>query len=301
MLAFKAVTLDARPAIQPFLDEWALEHSDSSFGSLYIWAEGYSIKYAIEEDALFIQIRDGNKPLMQKPPFTRGKDADMTRPLLLAEQSFKEASAPVVYSSVSRAHMAAMEKAFPGKYEFKEKRGFFDYVYKSADLITLSGGKYHAKRNHISSFRANNAFSYERYTPRMLEECREMYSAWLSGKVIASPGLEQERLAVEAALLGAEALGFVGGVLRVNGAVEAFAFGERIGADMAIIHVEKANSDIRGLYPMINQQFIENEFYDVEWINREEDMGEPGLRKAKLSYHPARMVEKFSACIVRES
>ncbi len=82
---------------------------------------------------------------------------------------------------------------------------------------------------------------------------------------------------------------------RVFGKVEAFTFGERIAGDMAIIHVEKANGEIRGLYPFINQQFVENEFYDVKWINREEDMGEPGLRKAKESYRPARLVEKMAA------
>lgn len=297
MLNLKPVTLEARPQIQPFLDEWALEHSDSSFGSLYIWQKGYEISYDIVDDALFIYARDGEKPPILKPPYTMKQGEGMARALKTAEIYLGHIGVEVVYSSVSAAHKEAMEAAFPGKYVFEEKRDFFDYVYRSSDLIMLSGGKYHAKRNHISAFRSANDFSYERYSAaEHCKECMQMYELWLSGKDKTSPGLEQERLAVIAALQKADELGFVGGVARVFGKVEAFTFGERIG-DMAIIHVEKANGDIRGLYPFINQQFVENEFYDVSWINREEDMGEPGLRKAKESYRPARMVEKMAATL----
>ncbi len=295
MLNFKPVTLEARPQIQPYLDEWAIEHSDSSFGSLYIWQEAYDIRYDIVNDALFVHVRDGDKPPMLKVPFTRKRGEGMAGALETAEAFFAERGANAVYSSVSDSQMEAMEAAFPGKYVFEKKRDFFDYVYFSGDLIMLSGGKYHAKRNHISAFRSANEYVYERYSPEAHKrECVEMYEQWLSGKDRTSPGLEQERLAVMKALQSSDELGFVGGVIRVFGKVEAFTFGERIG-DMAIIHVEKANGDIRGLYPHINQQFVENEFYDVKWINREEDMGEPGLRKAKESYHPARMVEKMGA------
>ncbi len=297
MLDLKPVTLEARPQIQPFLDEWALEHSDSSFGSLYIWQEGYDIRYDIVNDALFLHARDGDKPPILRPPFTRKKGAGgMAAALETAEAYFAEIGAKVIYGSVAQSHKEAMEAAFPGKYVFEPKRDFFDYVYNSTDLILLSGGKYHAKRNHISAFRSANEFAYERYVQgEHCRECVEMYEKWLSGKDKTSPGLEQERHAVMLALQHADELGLVGGVIRVFGKVEAFTFGERIGGDMAIIHVEKANGEIRGLYPFINQQFVEHEFYDVKWINREEDMGEPGLRKAKESYHPARMVEKMGA------
>ncbi len=301
MLDLKPVTPSARPQIQPFLDEWAIEHSDSSFGSLCIWQEGYDIRYDIVDDALFLHSRDGDKPPILRPPFTLKKGVGMAKALVLAEAHFAEIGANVLYGSVAQAHMEAMEAAFPGKYVFEPKRDFFDYVYNSTDLILLSGGKYHAKRNHISAFRSANAdeFAYERYDKAAhCKECMEMYELWLSGKDKTSPGLEQERLAVIQALINADELGLVGGVIRVFGKVEAFTFGERIAGDMAIIHVEKANGDIRGLYPFINQQFVENEFYDVRWINREEDMGEPGLRKAKESYRPARMVEKMAAKLV---
>ena len=300
MLDFKPVTLGAKPQIQPFLDEWAIEHSDSAFGSLCIWQEGYDIRYDIVDGALFLHSRDGDKPPILRPPFTRKKGADMAKALMLAEAYFARLGSAVLYGSVAQAHREAMESAFPGKYVFEKKPDFFDYVYNSTDLILLSGGKYHAKRNHISAFRSANEFAYERYAQGVhCKECMQMYELWLSGKDKTSPGLSQERLAVIQALKNADGLGLVGGVIRVFGKVEAFTFGERIG-DMAIIHVEKANGEIRGLYPFINQQFVENEFYDVKWINREEDMGEPGLRKAKESYHPARMVEKMSARPARE-
>ena len=84
----------------------------------------------------------------------------------------------------------------------------------------------------------------------------------------------------------------------VDGKLEAFTMGELINSNMALIHIEKANPNIRGLYPYINQQFILNEFENVEFVNREEDLGIPGLRKAKLSYHPVKFVEKYT---VREN
>ena len=129
----------------------------------------------------------------------------------------------------------------------------------------------------------------------MCQSCIEVYDEWKEGKDLSSEEFANERRSVALALGNMEALGLIGGAILINGEIKAFCVGERIREDIQLIHIEKADADINGLFTMINQQYVLNECKDVKYINREEDMGVEGMRKAKRSYYPEYMVKKYFA------
>ena len=172
-------------------------------------------------------------------------------------------------------------------------RDIADYIYETQALIELKGRKYHGKKNHINKFSKMYDWSYEAITPENTQECLDMLKKW-KAQNCATEDLEKhaEICVSEASLREREFLGLTGGLLRVDGQVVAFTVGEQIHPDTFCVHIEKAFADIKGAYSMINQQFLIHEAADCKYVNREDDVGDPGLRKAKLSYHPAFLEEK---------
>ena len=126
-----------------------------------------------------------------------------------------------------------------------------------------------------------------------LHECMALYNDWVETKDESTIEEYDERITVELAIKHMTELGLVGAAIRINGNIRAFTVGEHISEDLALIHIEKADAEINGLYPLINREFITHEFPNTKFVNREDDMGLEGLRKAKLSYQPLRMVEKY--------
>lgn len=191
-----------------------------------------------------------------------------------------------------------LEKLYPGKFEIKLNRDAFDYVYSSEKLINLSGKKLQPKRNHISYFKKNFNWSYEKITKETIHECLSMSEKWLSENLHKSAeDLEKELKIIRCAFENYDMLGYVGGLIRVDGEVIAYTMGEQLTENTFCVHIEKAFSSIRGAYPMINQQFVQNELSGYKFINREDDVGAENLRKAKLSYAPEILYEKYETRI----
>jgi hypothetical protein len=183
----------------------------------------------------------------------------------------------------------------PGKYEIVPDRDNSDYVYLAKDLINLSGNKYHRKKNHLHQFIKNHTFEYRPLDADLVKRVLGMQEAWCQiRECVLKPELLAEDFAVHEALTHFEKLGYQGGAILINSVVEAFSLGEPLNHDTAVIHIEKANPDILGLYAAINQLFCLNAWSKVTYINREQDMGVEGLRKAKDSYYPHHMVKKYT-------
>ena len=197
---------------------------------------------------------------------------------------------------VSSDDKKELEMLFPEKFNILLDRDGADYIYSSEDLISLAGKKYQPKRNHISFFKKNYNWSYESMSSDNVGDCYNMNVKWLekSGSIY-SEDLETELKIIRKVFENFEELGCKGAVIRVDGDVVAFAMGEEINTDTFCVHFEKAFSDLRGSYPMINQQFVENELSEYKFIDREDDLGLENLRKAKLSYHPVRLPDKYEA------
>ena len=161
--------------------------------------------------------------------------------------------------------------------------------------MTLAGRKYHGKKNHCNAFvKEYPDYVYEEMNRSNIDECIAFGDMWCERRMGDDPSLVCEKCAIHEALNNFEALKLRGGVIRIGGKVEAFSFGEKINDNTAVLHVEKANPEIRGLYSVINRDFAKNAWGDVTYLNREEDMGIEGLRMAKESYKPEFMVKKYS-------
>lgn len=178
--------------------------------------------------------------------------------------------------------------------ELVEDRDYFDYVYRREDLAELNGRKYHAKRNLIAQCMATYDCTYETFSPALIPEIRDMQERWCAEHSCkATVGLCNEYKAIIELLDHAAHLNLSGGTIRIGGRIEAYTLGSALNDRTFAVHVEKAMSRYKGLYQVINQQFCRHELKAYEFVNREQDVGSPGLRKAKESYFPDHFIKKY--------
>jgi len=297
MGSFEPITLKDRDRISRYLRIYPdNETSEYSFTNLFIWSGVENIEWRESDGIMCLRTWAGGvlRYLMAFAPEDRFNEA-----LDTAIATSAEAGRPFFMHSLPDWYREKMEAHMPGRFTFAREPHMDDYVYRAKDLIKLPGKKYHAKRNHINRFmnEYGGRYIYAPYEESMAGACMEIYNRWLSGQRDPAP-LCGERDSVACAIANAEALGVVGGVVLIDGVPQAFSLGERLTSDMAVIHIEKANPAIHGLFSVINRDFAANAFSDAAWINREEDMGDEGMKRAKLSYRPARMIEKYRAILV---
>lgn len=263
---------------QPMSCEYALSN-------LIGWSKHYGAQIAEIEGCLVAKIR-------KNEVFGFPKGDNWVQALAALK---KEYDYPSFYG-LTVEEKELIEKSFPGEYVFYPSRNSFDYIYRVSDLANLSGKKYHSKRNHISFFNKTYNWSYEEMNSDNLAECITMNEKWYELNIDKDPeGIEAEREVLNLSFENFEKFGFTGGLLRVDGEVVAFTFGEKLNENTFVTHFEKAFADIRGAYPMINNQFALNTINSFEFVNREDDIGSEGLRKAKLSYYPEILLEKYTA------
>lgn len=261
------------------------EGCDFTSGNLIGWSRFFDGEIADIKSCLVVRL---NK--FRSYSFPKGKNYAEALEFMVDEFNYP------MFSVIEKHDTEIIEELFPGKYEFVASRNNFDYVYSREKLATLKGKKYHAKRNHIAYFERNFNWSFEPLSRENIDECIAMNEKWYSMNVEKNKEqIENEREVLRLNFAHFDEIGGIGGVLRTDGEVIAFTFGERLNENTFDTHFEKAYSDIRGAYPMINMLFAERMLTDYEFVNREDDVGSEGLRSAKLSYHPEFMIEKYSA------
>ena len=293
-LDFQPINLSMKPMVEKYREHWDMDSSEYTFTNLLMWGTDGHILLEEYGDTLFCLLRYDQEAPFMFAPLPLNENTDYERSVHIAGEYMKNLGTEPRFSAVT-GHLAELFRARCADYELKEDRANFDYVYRTEELLTLSGKKFHAKKNHLNQFRDKYAFEYVELRPEMLEECLEVYANWLNGKEVVEPSALGELAAIKTIITNMDALGVRGGGIRMEGKLTAFTLGELMRPDTALIHIEKAVGSIRGLFTIINQQFIEHEWKDTLYINREEDMGLEGMRRAKMSYHPIRMVEKFEA------
>ena len=187
-----------------------------------------------------------------------------------------------------------LESLFQGEFEIEYDRDIADYVYEAEKLRNLSGKKYHGKKNHVNKFKKTyENWEYISMTGEHAEEAFQLLLKWKELNACMENHEKNAESCVASNYLRLfDELDVCGGILRVNGQAAAFSIGEQVCDDTMVVHIEKALTEYEGAYTMINQQFVEHECQHVTYVNREEDTGDEGLRKAKLSYRPVFMVEK---------
>lgn len=293
---FKNFEIRDKKLIDSYTKSWKLDCSDLSFTNMFIWGADGRIQYTISEDVLYIKLNFKTFPEFFWPPIPRyGSDFDYRVLIDKAFNYMEERSVVPVIRNIWEPFKEIIEKTYPELY-IEPAEIAWDYVYSREKLATLKGKKLHGKRNHINRFLETYPdYEYKKLEPSMVRKCMEVYDEWKEGKDLSPEEFSNERRSVSLALENMEALGLTGGAILIDDAIKAFSIGERIREDVHLIHIEKADADINGLYTMINQQYILHECQDVEFINREEDMGVEGMRKAKRSYYPDYMVKKYFA------
>lgn len=287
---FKRPELEDKELIQSYFKQFPSRSCEKTFANSYLWSRHYKTTFAIVENTLVFKWEDEEL----KFSYPIGNPEDVKKTLEILKKYAEESGKAFILYHVTEDLFTQLEEWYPGRFEIEYDRDVADYVYEAEKLATLAGKKLHAKRNHINKFKATyENWSYETLTKDNVEECFQMALKWREQNGCEDDVEKKAELCVTLnSLRLLEELGQVGGVLRINGEVIAFTIGEPISEDTFVVHIEKAFAEIQGAYPMINQQFVEHECMDYKYINREEDTGSEGLRKAKLSYRPVFLVEK---------
>lgn len=295
MIEFKEVTVDDKKWIDPLLALADMRGCHQNFTNIFAWSKIYFYRVAKVENFLIV------KGIMNDLhyyfyPAGRG---DLKSVFKTLQEDAAACGHDFVLAGISSENMAEMKRVFPDHFEYQEMRDSFDYVYSLDKLVSLSGNKLHSKRNHVNRFiKSNQDWSFELISLANIAECWEMNLEWC--KIHSEPGDEiaKECCAVRRCFDNFNELGLEGGFIRLEGRVVAYTMGEKLNSDTYVIHIEKAFGEVPGAYQIINYKFaevIQNNHPELIYVNREEDMGFEGLRKAKLSYHPEFLEEKFMA------
>jgi hypothetical protein len=288
---FKPLGLEDREIFRQRLGDYQPETSELTFTNLFIWKDFYNFAWSLARDWLLIISDSADGRSWAFPPIGPPGRVEICAQLLKWLGEIKGIKVPSIERADSRV-VAELTQA--SGFFIEPTRDHFDYVYGSADLVQLAGNRYQAQRNHIHHVQRAYAFAYEPLQERHLPAGQDLAEKWCAQKRCAEDlSLQGEWAAVKAALRNFQDLNLQGAVILINGQVEAFTLGELLNKDTAVIHIEKANPLISGLYAVINQEFCRHSWSQVPFINREQDLGVPGLRTAKLSYHPQHLVEKF--------
>ncbi|TYQ16389.1 UNVERIFIED_CONTAM: hypothetical protein Cloal_2923 [Acetivibrio alkalicellulosi] len=264
--------------------------SEMNFTNLFMWRNQYNLKFFEINDMLCI-IAHLEKESFAFTPIGKYSKDGFKNAINAIREYFHENRWEIVFKRVEESKLKYFEQ-----YEkvVISDRDNSDYLYLSDRLISLKGEKYHSKRNHINNFIKLYNYEYVKFNEDYVEEALRINEEWCNKRNCeTNKTLYGEKLANIEVLKNFMNLDCKGALIKVNGKFEAYTVGELISSDCAVIHIEKANSDIRGLYTFINQKFCENEWRNVSLINREQDLGIDGLRKAKMSYNPVDFVNKY--------
>ncbi|MEO2240088.1 phosphatidylglycerol lysyltransferase domain-containing protein [Dorea sp. YH-dor226] len=289
---FKRAQLEDKEIITRYFTNHTSRSCERTFANVFLWSRKYPVTWAIVEQALVFKSEDEEHLAFA---FPAGEPENVKKALEVLMQYSAQRNVPFQMYNVTPEYYAQLEEWYPGRFQIEYVRDDADYVYESEKLATLSGKKLHGKRNHINKFKATyeGRWSYEKMTRDNVEDCFQMALKWREENGCEEDSEKRSEMCVTLnSLRLLEELELTGGVLRIDDEVVAFTIGEPICKDTFVVHIEKAFADVQGAYPMINQQFVEHECMNYRYINREEDTGSEGLRKAKLSYRPAFMVEK---------
>lgn len=299
MIDYAPLTLADQALYESYLRDGRERGCEFSFANLYLWGRQ---NFAVLHGHITFFSQFNRRSVYPFPLGTGDK-----KPILDAIIADARARGiPCRITSLNAADRETLETLYPDRFRFHCDEGAFDYVYAIDDLADLKGKKYHAKRNHLNRFyEAFPDYTVEELNENNLPRVQEMTDAWYAAHAEENPNgdYHMEKAALSKAFRDYRELGLDGLVLLNENEVLAVTLGSRLSPDTIDVHFEKARADVNGAYAAINCEFarhIRKKYPEIRFLNREEDMGLEGLRKAKKSYHPHHMVEKCWACLLEE-
>ena len=298
MIDFKPLTLSQKEEYEKFLEGCPERGCEYNFSNLIIWGRQ---KLAFHEGNLAFFSQFNRRSVY---PFPLGNNLKPTLDAIIHDAKMR--GIPCRLTSLNQDECALLEKLYPGMFRYHFDRDGFDYVYSIDDLATLAGRKYQRKRNHFNRFRqAHPDYRVEPITDENTPQVSALLDTWYAQRLAADPHADfhMERSALKKALQYRKELGMEGLVLIDGDALLAMTLGSPLSKQTFDVQFEKALEEADGAYPAINCEFaryLKEKYPQLQWLNREEDMGLEGLHKAKLSYNPDHFVEKNWACLLED-
>ena len=294
-LEFKKIEVNSILEMLPF---YAMRHNmtcDSVFLESYVWKDYYNVRYAIWENKALLWLMENEGRCFSAMPLCR--EEDLPGAFAAIEEYFNEELGYPLVINLADEYAVKYLNLPEDRYLVEEQVDSRDYLYNGDAMRSLAGKKLHKKKNRVNAFKRE----YEgRYEYRRLC-CSDSHDVWVfldrwrqqKGEEVEEH-LDYEVKGIHDILKNCSEFSIHMGGVYIDGQMEAFTIGSYNPVEhMAVIHIEKANPEINGLYQFINQQFLIEEFPEAEWVNREDDMGLEGLRKAKMTYYPADYARKY--------
>jgi hypothetical protein len=278
---FKPLGLEDQTVFNEYFERETSGVCELNFANLFIWKDSEHPRWTILDGSLCILVEPGCEPPYALP--------------LVGGERIPEAMMACLRHVPRIARVAEdFVRRHGAGFRIEEDPPNFDYVYRVEDLAELKGKRYDGKRNRIRKFEATFAHEYHALTGSDVPGCLRLLDDWFEEKRNGDENVSADKRAIIEALTTFGRLGLKGGVVKVGGRVEAFTLGGRLNPEMAVISIEIANPGLVGLAQWINREFVRREWLAFRYINREQDMGIEGLRRAKQSYQPAGLIKKYN-------
>ena len=290
--------IEDQPAFAEIAEREEPVTSDLTFANLFVWRNTYGFRLSVLRGALCVIAEPPNGQPFLLAPIAAADPAAVVRELsdYLSQRGHVPSLRRASGAFVQRLQASAPAQVFKAELD----RDNSDYVYLASDLINLEGRNYHKKRNQIAQFRSRYRYEYRSVTPDLLPQLAAFQQTWCDVRGCFTPeniSLAEENTAVAEAIANFELLGLVGGAILVDGKVEAFTIGGPLNRDCLVVHFEKGNPSFPGIYQVVNQAFCADACTGYTFVNREQDLGDPGLRQAKESYYPDHMIDKYTVAL----
>ena len=290
MLHFQDLTLQEIELLRPYFCCHPSRICDSTIGGTFLWRDYFRTEYAIDEDTLYLRSRmPETEEYIYSVPMGGNVSAGLERLKAFCDSQGHK----LILSTVSEEDLPAVQELWP-QAQVETIPEWADYLYLAEDIKELPGKKYATQRNHISKFnRLYPEWTYEPITADNLSVVREFFQWFAETNEKDSETYRQDEQKAAEVLDNFATYGFIGGVVRAEDQVVAMALGEVL-CDTLYVHIEKADIRYHGSYPMIVREFARHACGEgVQYINREDDAGDAGLRKSKLSWRPCGLLDKY--------
>lgn len=289
MLEFEPLTLADLAKLSPYIIQSRSRSCDDTIADVFMWRDYFKKSYAIAHDSLIIKMNYFNTENAYMMPL----GGDTTAALeAIREDCLANGTVPT-FVAVTESSIPAIEAVF-GEVERETNRDWSDYIYDADAFIAQKGKKFSSQRNHVNRFiRSYPGYVFEEIRAEHLDDIRAFFEEFNANYNKDNPMVAEEAVKIPELLENYEAYGQRGALMRLGDIMLGFTVGEVIG-DTLIIHIEKARTDIPGIYPTLSQHFADMMKTDeLKWLNREEDLGDPGLRRSKEGYNPTYLLDKY--------
>jgi hypothetical protein len=281
-MLFRPITLEDKPLFNHYLSRRETPLITYNFSNFYMWRNWDPYAWAETDNSLVITSGYHDLDTICVP--IAAKDADILSATETMIELYAKENKEFIISEVYQQALELYQKHWPQRFAVEEYPPGANYIYRRKDLAELPGKRYHAKRNHINNFKREYPdYQLAEFDKPTIAGCKDLLAQWLAKREPAPSDLTHEYDGCMDALNNYHALDCDGAAIIAHNQVLGFALGEPLNSDTYAIHIEKADASIRGAYQIINQLFAERYAADYAYINRAEDMGEPGLQQAKES------------------